>query len=47
MLIIEQLIEGNWELASSHTQLVDRDAQWSRLTESGVPSDQLRTVDPE
>lgn len=47
MFIIEQLVAGEWVRASSHAQLVDRDAQWSRLTESGVPSDQLRTVDPE
>jgi len=47
MFIIEQLVAGEWVCASSHTQIADRDAQWSRLTESGVPSDQLRTVDPE
>jgi len=47
MLIIEQLIEGNWELASSHTHPVDRDAQYQRIIASGVPADQLRTVEQE
>lgn len=42
MYNIEILEGGNWLPASSHTQLIDRDAQYQRLLDNGFTAEVLR-----
>lgn len=43
MFIIEQLIDGSWVPASSHTNPDDRTVQLQRFLDAGIPTENLRT----
>jgi hypothetical protein len=45
MFAVEILIDTLWTLASSHTLLVDAEAQKQRFIESDVSPDTLRIVE--
>lgn len=45
MYNIEIFMEGSWQLASSHTQEIDRSAQYQRFLDNGIDSNNLRTKD--
>ena len=44
MYKIERLVGGNWELFSFHTQEIDRDWQWDRFLDLGIPAEELRKI---
>jgi len=37
MFNIEKLVDGEWLLASSHTELEDAQAQWDRFVSAEAP----------
>jgi len=44
MYVIEIFKDGEWQLASKHSREEDRDEQYKRFVEGGIPSVLLRYV---